>query len=244
MDLSKESIAEPVFADIHTHILFGVDDGPDDQETSRRMIDLAYAEGTRLICCTPHYHPGYFGKNSESAALAFAALQEYAADRYPDLRLFLANEVRYTPGAGSWVREGLCRCLADGVPLVDFLYDAEKNEILFAMRELLSSGYRPVLAHVERYTNLKKKDVAALRDSGVMMQVNSASLLPGAPQGRTARAEKLLSAGLVDFVSSDTHDPHHRPPMMKKSYERIKKRYGSAYADAIFYRNAVKLLVG
>ena len=134
--------------------------------------------------------------------------------------------------------------VSDGVPLVDFLYDAEKNEILFAMRELLSSGYRPVLAHVERYTNLKKKDVAALRDSGVMMQVNSASLLPGAPQGRTARAEKLLSAGLVDFVSSDTHDPHHRPPMMKKSYERIKKRYGSAYADAIFYRNAVKLLVG
>ena len=46
------------YVDIHSHILFGVDDGPDNIETSREMMKIAYEEGIRKIVATPHYHPG------------------------------------------------------------------------------------------------------------------------------------------------------------------------------------------
>lgn len=45
------------YADMHCHMLYGVDDGAQDRETSRAMLDAAYADGTRTICFTPHCHP-------------------------------------------------------------------------------------------------------------------------------------------------------------------------------------------
>ena len=46
------------YVDIHSHILYGVDDGPDNIETSIEMMKIAYDEGIRKIVATPHYHPG------------------------------------------------------------------------------------------------------------------------------------------------------------------------------------------
>ncbi len=45
------------YADMHCHMLYGVDDGAQDRETSRAVLDAAYADGTRTICFTPHCHP-------------------------------------------------------------------------------------------------------------------------------------------------------------------------------------------
>ena len=48
-------------ADIHIHLLFGVDDGAKDEDEMHAILDAAYQAGTRVLCCTPHFHPGYFG---------------------------------------------------------------------------------------------------------------------------------------------------------------------------------------
>ena len=50
-------------ADIHIHLLFGVDDGAKDEDEMHAILDAAYQAGTRVLCCTPHFHPGYFGDN-------------------------------------------------------------------------------------------------------------------------------------------------------------------------------------
>lgn len=47
-------------ADIHIHLLFGVDDGAKDEDEMHAILDAAYQAGTRVLCCTPHFHPGYF----------------------------------------------------------------------------------------------------------------------------------------------------------------------------------------
>ena len=52
------------YVDIHSHILYGVDDGPDNIETSIEMMKIAYDEGIRKIVATPHYHPGKCDTNS------------------------------------------------------------------------------------------------------------------------------------------------------------------------------------
>lgn len=54
-------------ADIHCHILPGVDDGSRDMEQTMRMIKTAYEEDIRLIIATPHYHIGKVKVNSSVA---------------------------------------------------------------------------------------------------------------------------------------------------------------------------------
>ena len=56
-------------ADIHIHLLFGVDDGAKDEDEMHAILDAAYQAGTRVLCCTPHFHPGYFGDNYDKVFL-------------------------------------------------------------------------------------------------------------------------------------------------------------------------------
>lgn len=233
----------PAFADLHTHILPGVDDGAPDPSVMQEMLDFSHAEGTRVLCFTPHFHPGFFGETGERAAAAFAAARLYCSKRYPEIRLFLANELRYDEGAVSWLREGRCRTLnGRDRPLVDFLFDAERTEILSGMRKLLSAGYRPVLAHVERYENLKEGDVRAMVSDGVLLQINARSVLSGAPFRLRVRTKKLLAAGLVTLVASDAHDLGRRSPALRESYLYIHDHWGVKAAEDLFYYNGARLL--
>ena len=64
-------------ADIHIHLLFGVDDGAKDEDEMHAILDAAYQAGTRVLCCTPHFHPGYFGDNYDKVNAAFKRLSSY-----------------------------------------------------------------------------------------------------------------------------------------------------------------------
>lgn len=63
-----------VFSDIHIHALYGVDDGAETREEMLGIVGAAYRDGTRYMCLTPHYHPGYYGRNEERTAKAFEQL--------------------------------------------------------------------------------------------------------------------------------------------------------------------------
>lgn len=84
-------------ADIHIHLLFGVDDGAKDEDEMHAILDAAYQTGTRVLCCTPHFHPGYFGDNYGKVNAAFERLSSYVQKTYPDMALYLGNELRYEP---------------------------------------------------------------------------------------------------------------------------------------------------
>ena len=132
-------------------MLFGVDDGARDEDMMRELLDLAVRDGTDAVCFTPHYHPGYYGDNGAQTDAAFALARQYAAERYPALRLALGNELHYDPGAAEWLRAGQARTLCGSrYVLVDFRDGEAAFTIDRAMTQLLSLGYTPVLAHVER----------------------------------------------------------------------------------------------
>lgn len=108
-------------ADIHIHLLFGVDDGAKDEDEMHAMLDSAYQAGTRVLCCTPHFHPGYFGDNYDKANAAFERLSDYVRKTYPDMSLYFGNELRYEPECVSWLRQGVCRTVnGTRYVLVDF----------------------------------------------------------------------------------------------------------------------------
>lgn len=205
------------FFDLHSHLLFGVDDGAKTKEEMFAMLDMAYADGTRAMCLTPHFSPYLFGDTYESSRNAFELLSSYAADVYPDLRLFLGHELGYFEACPDALRSGRCRTLGGSrYLLVDFPEDVGFFEIRNAMNRLRSEGYTPVLAHTERYSCLvgNLKWVEVFREEGGVVQVNAASAV--GDWGRTAKAQwkKLVKSGLAQIVSSDGHNLTTRKPQI------------------------------
>ena len=233
------------FADIHTHALFGVDDGAKNFDDMFKMIDAAYSSGTRIICFTPHYIPELFKNNSEAAEKAFAAAKEYSGKKYKDLFLFLGNELRYNASGVQWLKEGFCRTLnGSKCVLVDFPSDENAKSICDAMNSLLSAGYIPVLAHTERYAALggKAETVQQLKDRGVIVQIDAGSVFGQWGFGSKIRCRKLLSKHLADIAASDAHNTSSRPPEMSEFYEFAKNKYSKRYADDICFYNTLKIL--
>jgi protein-tyrosine phosphatase len=230
------------FADIHIHALCGVDDGAKTDEDMFAIIDAAYADGTRLMCVTPHFNPGMFGEHHERTVHMFEKLKSYVSEKYPDLALFLGNEIRYAPSCHNWIYDGVCFSLGDTkYVLMEFSYSDGSAKIINGLEKMFNSGFIPILAHAERYPRLSIPEIRALRDNGVLIQVDSMSLLRDFGFSEWFRSKRILKERLADFVSSDAHDLTSRPPELSPSFEYVKKKFGERYAKAIFYENACEL---
>ena len=232
------------FCDIHSHLLYGVDDGAETEKQMQSILDAAYADGVRTICATPHYHPGYFGDNTEAVDIAFRRLKEYAV-KYPDLALCLGNELRYGRGFDEWIKSGACRSLnGSRYVLIDFLEHDRADYIVDSTLRVLNAGYTPILAHAERYESFHRdmREIEYLRSCGVVMQVDSASPFGGWGAGSKIRSRRIIKAQLADLVASDAHNTRSRPPNLSGCYEYVKDKCGRAYADSLFIRNPRMIL--
>lgn len=231
-----------MFTDIHTHILAGVDDGPENNEQMYALLNALYDDGVRKICCTPHYHPGYYGRNFDEVYKCFLRLESYIYEKEMDLQIFLGNELHCSQGCLGWIEEGYCRTLnGTRYILVDFDTEEEYRTIELTVRTLLHEGYIPVLAHIERYCCFGRKSslIEKLHSMGAIIQVNASSILK---KHKQTVVKKLLRNRVVDVIASDTHNLVTRPPLMRAAYQEISYQYGREYADKLFVMNPNKIL--
>ena len=237
-----------VFADLHLHALYDVDDGARTQENMLRMLDAEYHDGVRLLCLTPHYHPGFFGDNREAVQKRFIELQgKEASRRWPGMRITLGNELRYDQNSVSWLENGLCNTMnGTRYILTDYLEGEDRNFIMNGMYELLRAGYKPILSHAERYRNLSRNlsDIRELRSKGIPIQVNAQSVLGKAGFFERSRCRKMLSNHLVDLICSDGHNLDRRPPGVSECAAVLEQKYGAEYARALCFENAFRILNG
>lgn len=233
------------YADIHIHLLPGVDDGAETTEDMRNIIDRAYRTGTRIICCTPHYHLGYFGDNREKTDEVYKRAVDYVSERYPDLKLFLGNELRYSADCLEWLSEGKCKSLNDtSYVLIDFTEDEEERIITRALNQLINAGWAPVLAHVERYRSLygRLDIIQNYMTNGVVIQMDSQSVLGQFGFGMKRQSVRLLKRQMVDVIASDAHNCDTRPPELQECFLYLSRKLGTAYAKSLFYKNACHIL--
>ncbi len=237
-----------LLADMHIHALYGVDDGARTEEEMRAIVTKSYEEGVRVMCVTPHFHPRYFGDNREGVQTAFDGLKEYARENLPKLMLFRGNELRYDKGAPAWVNQGDCHTLnGTDYLLFDFLMDDDRDFIVDGVRDIQRSGYRPVLAHAERYTAFHKdwRTLRSMKEDGVVIQMNAGSLEGDYGRAIMKQARTLMDYGIVDVVGSDTHRPDSgRYYSLARTAETIRKKYGEAAAEALCRRNIIEILLG
>lgn len=230
------------FTDIHTHIIAGVDDGAEDTAGMYALLDVSYQDGARMICCTPHYHPGYYGQNGGRSLENFQQLKQYAEKKYPDLQLFLGNELHYSQGCLEWIGDGACRTLnGTRYILIDFALDERYQVIENAVMSFLCRGYVPVLAHIERYPCFwrRSRRIQRLHDIGAIIQINAASVLR---MHHFPVVRKILQEHIADVAASDTHNTDSRPPELSAAYREVCQKYGEEYANAIFVLNPTAVL--
>ena len=236
-----------VFADIHNHMLFGADDGARTEEMMQRMIRASYDDGVRHLCFTPHYHPGVFGEHQEQISAAYVLAVRYAAQHFPDLKLYLGNELRYARSCVEWIDQKKCRTLNNTkYLLVDFLYSEPADHILKAMVQILNHGYTPVLAHAERYEGFQMSlyEVELVRSWGVIIQIDAQSILGGLGHGAKRRSRRILKMQMADLVASDAHDLKLRPPLLRECCDFIEQRYGKTYAKSLLLETPLRILRG
>lgn len=229
--------------DIHTHLLFGVDDGPETMEESIEMLKRAKAQGVDTMILTPHYRHGMFSYPNEKIEANFARLYEHA--KRIGVELYLGTEHHINSMTIEYIETGRVRTLANTqYVLAEYKPETEFSYIMASVRDLLRHGYVPVVAHVERYMCMHEDidNIERLRAVGAMIQVNANAIL--GMEGFKAKGftKKLLKYGYVDLVASDSHDLKNRANNMGKCREYLYKKYDDTYVERILDKNARKIL--
>lgn len=236
--------------DIHSHIVFDVDDGPRDLADSRALLEESYRQGVWTIISTSHRRKGMFETPENKIAEHFKLVQEIAKEISDDLTVLYGAEIYYTSDVLDKLEKKIIPSLADTrYALIEFSMTTPYKEIHTALSNVLRLGITPVVAHIERYHCLEndEKKVRDLIDMGCYMQINSSSVLKPKLFGdkykfMKKRARFFLEKDLVHFVASDMHNLDDRPPYMQEAYQIISKKYGVAYAEQLFRKNQEILL--
>ena len=236
--------------DIHSRIVFDVDDGPKTIEDSRALLEESYRQGVRTIISTSHRRKGMFETPEAKIEENFKQVQELAKEIADDLTILYGAEIYYTSDILDKLEQGKIPRLADSqYALIEFSMITPYKEIHTALSNVLRLGVTPVVAHIERYHCLEndEKKVRDLINMGCYTQINSSSVLKPKLFGDTykfmkKRAQFFLEKDLVHFVASDMHNLDPRPPYMQEAYQIISKKYGESHAEQLFRKNQELLL--
>ena len=211
--------------DIHSHILYGIDDGSKTLEKSINMLEIAVHDGVSDIILTPHYiYESDYNCNNEEKKKRFAELQKVVKKKELPIRLYLGNEIMLCENIVKLLKKGECMSLNNSryvlveLPMHNELLNA-KN-ILF---ELLKNDYIPVLAHPERYTYLSS-DLSffkEIQEMGVLLQGNYKSLLGKYSKDAKKRLKKMLKNNMITFLASDMH--HGESYDLEAAYKKVTK---------------------
>lgn len=226
--------------DIHTHILPGVDDGPETLEEALDMARMAMAEGITHMIATPHYMPHRF--DPALVSQGFQALETGLQAAGIPLRVTLGNEVPLNEEGLKALSDGLCRPMgASNYVLVELPYDRMYPVHEQWLYELGIMGFTPILAHVDRYPYLlaEPEKLRRMIQGGCVSQLNASAIL----RLETRKpALQLIRSDLVHLVASDCHSLGNRPPALKEAFELVAASVGHPVAEDLFHDNGRRML--
>ncbi len=239
--------------DIHSHIIFCVDDGARNIEETKEILLDSYRQGVKTIIMTPHRRKNMFETPDSVIHTNFLKVKEIAKNISEELNVYLGSEIYYTIDVLEKLKNKEYMTLAN----TDYVLMEFNNHITFhdlsnALSSIIKIELTPIIAHVERYECLDKNKngrVDELIDIGCLIQVNAANVLKPKLFGDVLKKYKrrvkyLLANNLVHFVASDVHNMTDRKNYMHEAYIAVKSKYGEGFAKKIFIQNQSKILRG
>ena len=202
----------PITTDIHSHILPGIDDGSPDIATSLQLVKGIYDLGIRKTVATPHII-GDLYRNTP-------AIINEALDVLKEACVAEGINIEITAAAEYMLDDYFLELLRQSSPLLTIHKNIILTEQSFASPtgnlheiafEIMSAGYKPIMAHPERYHFYHNNfdDYSRLKDMGFFLQVNLLSLVGyyGKPVAKAAKY--IIDNGLADLLGTDMHHQRH-----------------------------------
>ncbi len=218
----------PIITDIHSHILPGIDDGSPDMETSLQLIKGIAALGITKTIATPHIIGDMYRNTPTIIKQVLEEVQEACLIEGIDITIDAAAEYM--------LDDYFLHLLKQPTPLLTLHKNIILTELSFAAPtenlheiafEIISSGYRPIMAHPERY-HFYHNDFSAynwLKDMGFMLQVNLLSLTGYYGKNVAKAARYILTNGLADLVGTDMHHFKHLEMLQDKKNLQLFNEY-------------------
>lgn len=212
--------------DIHSHILYGVDDGPEGIDESIELLKQAISVGYTDIVCSSHYYIGRF--ENVNYHKNFSLLQERIKKDNLSIEIYKGNEFALLTTDFSKYNEKVNRINGGKYLLVELkdnlIYPICKN----FFKSLLSQGIVPIFAHIERYPHLKVRELIELQDMGVILQVNLRTAVSS-----LERVDYLLKNRYIGVIATDTHRLGRRDYDIQELLDKLKIKVGKEYFNIL-----------
>lgn len=198
--------------DIHSHLIPDIDDGSRSLDESIALLAKFESLGYKKVITTPHIMSDYFKNTPEIIHVGLENLRETADKLNLKITVDAAAEYYYDDSFLTRLKnkEELLT-FGDKYVLFEFSFHNEPPNVDTLFFELLTQGYKPVVAHFERYLFLNGNidRVFKWREEGINIQMNFNSLLGHYGEQVKNQAKQLIEAGQVDFAGTDCHRIEH-----------------------------------
>ena len=220
--------------DMHSHLIPSIDDGSESMESSLEILEYMSRVGYEKIITTPHTISDKYPNSTSTILKGLDGLNRALKDRNIDINIEVASEYYMDD-------EFINRLNIDDILTIGddryILFETSYNfkpiyfeEVVFQM---ISKGYRPILAHPERYKYISnpKRDFLRFKKLGIYLQLDINSL--GGHYGKLAKkhAKIMINLGIVDFIGSDVH--------YKKQVSFMEKIFTTREYHKIFLKNKI-----
>ncbi|MES2417020.1 MAG: CpsB/CapC family capsule biosynthesis tyrosine phosphatase [Bacteroidota bacterium] len=224
--LFKKKRKEPEFdfsaigTDMHSHIIPGIDDGARNVNDSIALAKRFEALGYKKLIATPHIMADYFRNTPDTINRGLDELREGLLQNEIDLEVAAAAEYYMDETFEKKVREKNVLTFGDNYLLFELSFINHPQNLGDMIKLMLDSGYKPVLAHPERYPYYhgSVENYSRIRAQNCYLQTNAIALTGYYGPGPKALAEEMAENNLIDFVGSDMHHLRHADALKESLY--------------------------
>lgn len=227
--------------DLHAHILPGLDDGSQSLRESLEMARMAAQSGVRAMVVTPHCTDS----RARAVRASVARLRSALEDAQIPLKLYEGMEI-FGTGETAYLlqEERLLTLNRSRYPLIEFPFQSNGDIETEILNSVLEAGYRPVVAHPERYRYVQREPALMnlWQKMGCLFQINRGSLLGRFGYEAQKLALALVDRGFATAVASDAHSSHARTPWMQDIKEFLTEEFSPVAAEYLLRRNPGKII--
>ncbi|MFK5890095.1 MAG: histidinol phosphatase [Flavobacteriaceae bacterium] len=227
------------YTDIHSHLLPGIDDGAKTLEDSLNLIRQFKTFGVTNLITTPHVMGQVWPNTPGIINQKLDTLKQALKDEgLSDINISAAAEYLLDDNFITLMKSKKLLTLKDNLVLVELSYFNPPSHLFEILFDMQVAGYKPVLAHPERYTfyhnDVEKYDT--LKKAGCLFQLNLLSLTKHYGEKVKATAHYLLKTGYYDFAGSDVHHKHHLKLLEKIGDKKIQRWLQSLLEKNLFFK--------
>lgn len=232
--------------DIHTHIIYDIDDGAEDIYESLELCKISSENDVTDIILTPHAFRLYdidelIKERNEKIEILSEKLkeEEIGINLYPGAEVFADEDILFADGLEKLTLNN-SRYL-----LMEFEFrNLHINRALKYVETVKQCGLVPVIAHPERYDFIQQKyeNLNAFMDEGALLQVNASSLAGYGTGVEKKLAETIVMGGFADFIASDAHSPIYRPSDLLEMLKQADIELSDEYFETVMEKNPANVI--